>query len=231
MNKNQLCIARAIGGGLAKHCFISNDAWKVTKETHKDLSNTEILMPYRQISTEGFRDITENRQGQKKLALLLCQNANVPMNRPGCLNDLPAFEEVLHVRIAAIAASLGNKFIQEPTNNHEDWPLLYLYLVDHEDVSHFHVITNIIGFLSAVYFYDRCFKQYNNNTEHRCESTCLTCKSQTCPKTDDMMSCHLVCWSKECFERHLEIKINKNGEVGKSQCEKYWRCVTCKKSR
>ena len=205
INDDQLCMVRAIGVGLAKHCVISNEAWKVTKEKHKDLSNVEILMYYRQISAHRFRHIAkQSREGQKQLALFLCRKANVPTNRPGCLNKLPAFE-ALHVRIAVIAASVGNKFIQVPTNNHEDWPLLYLYLVDHWDASRFHVITNIIGFFSANYFCDRCFKQVDHLKEHRCESVCLTCKNPVCPETDDMMSCRsclMVCRSKECFDRY-----------------------------
>jgi len=74
------------------------------------------------------------------------------VNRPGSLNDLPAFEKTLRVRIAVIAASLDNTFIRVPANNHEDWPLFYLYLMDHEGVSHFHAIVNITGFLPLVTF-------------------------------------------------------------------------------
>ena len=58
MNDDQLCMVRAIGVGLAKHCIISDEDWKVTKKAHKDLSNIEILTKHRQISVQGFGDIT-----------------------------------------------------------------------------------------------------------------------------------------------------------------------------
>lgn len=29
-------------------------------------------------------------------------------------------------------ASPGNRFIRVPTNEHRDWPLLYMYMLDHE---------------------------------------------------------------------------------------------------
>ena len=236
VNDDQLCMARAIGVGLAKQCVVPDETWRPLKEEYRELTNPEILVRYRQISKNGFHDIKDkNRQEQKNLAILLCQTAGVPTDRPGSLNDIQAFEDTLKVRIAVVAASLGNKFIRVPDNEHEDWPLLYLYLVDHEGVSHFHSIVNIAGFFSAIYFCERCFKQYNNKTEHRCETTCLTCKSQNCPETDTTMSCrscHMVCRSVDCFERHLIEKTRKNGDKGDvtlSQCDEFWRCTTCKK--
>lgn len=201
VNDDQLCMARAIGVSLAKHCVVTDETWKALKQEYRDLTNPMILVEHRQCSILGYKNNkNKNRQEQRQL---LCRKAGVPMDRPGSLNDLAAFEDTLQVRIAVVAASLGNKFIRVPNNDHEDWPLIYLYLLDHEGVSHFHAIVNITGFFSARYFCEKCFKQYNNNTEHRCESTCLTCKSQKCPKTDVTMSCrscHMVCRSLECYE-------------------------------
>ena len=136
------------------------------------------------------------------------------------MNDLPVIEEALQIRIAVVATSLGNKFIRVPSNEHEEWPVIHLYLLDHEGVSHFHAIVNITGFFSAYYFCGRCFKQYNTNTEHRCETTCLTCKSQTCPETEFKMSyrdCSMVCRSLECIDRHK----TGNSSESISSCRKY----------
>ena len=96
-------------------------------ETHRDsLAQPSNFGP-------GIQEHYEQEQTKTEaVSPLLCQKANVPTKRPGCLDDLPAFEEALHVQIAVIAASLGNKFIRVPTNDHEDWPIIYLYLVDHE---------------------------------------------------------------------------------------------------
>ena len=103
---------------------------------------------------------------QSKLARLICQKAGVPIDRPGSLNDLQAFEETLRVRIAVVAATLGNKFIRVPGNEREDWPLLYLYLIDHEGISHFHSITNITGFLFYTLLLPQMFEtvQYEHKT-------------------------------------------------------------------
>ena len=234
VNDDQLCMARAIGVGLAKKCLVSEDDWDRTNQNARHLSNLEILLKHRQTNMATYKHLrTKGHREQKHLALLLCRAAGVPDDKPGSLNDLPKFEEALRIRIAVVAASLGNKFVRIPDNEHEDWPLIYLYLVDTEGVSHFHAIVSIVGFFSARYFCERCFKQYDHNTEHRCATTCLTCKSSDCPETDAPMSCrecHMVCRSLACFERHVTPTTAKNGEeVKKSQCEKYWRCTTCKK--
>ena len=104
-------------------------------------------MREQKISSGTFKHlINKNRQEQKQLATLICQKAGIPVDRPGSLDDLPAFEQFFKIRVAVVAASLGNKFIRVPDNAHKDWPILYLYLVDHEGLSHFHAITNITGF-------------------------------------------------------------------------------------
>lgn len=168
------------------------------------------------------------------MLLSLCRIANVPTNRPLSCTDLQAFEETFKLRIAVIAASLGNKFIRVPDNTHEDWPLIYLYLVNHKRVSHFHSIVNITGFFSASYFCERCLKPYNTSLDHSCESTCLTCKGTSCYETETTKtcdSCNMVCRSIECFERHLIKKTAKKGkgnDVALSQCDIYWRCPNCK---
>lgn len=233
VNDDKLCLARAIGVCLAKLSIVTNEDWKGVKDELREFTNPEILVQQRKISKTAFRAITnKNRQEQRNLALLICREAVIPTDRPGTLNDLPQLEEALKVRIAVIAASLGNKFIRVPDNGHEDWPLIYLYLVDHQGVSHFHSIVNISGFFSSVYFCERCFKQYNTNINHRCETTCIVCKSVNCPETDSPMSCrscHMTCRSSECFQRHEEKKLKKGEEVSMSSCDKFWRCTTCKK--
>ena len=206
VNDDHLCMVRALGVCLAKHCVVPDEAWKILKKELRHMTNPQILVQTRQVSASGYINIrNKNRWEQKEVAFLLCQKAGIPTNHPCTLNDISVFEDALQVRIAVIAASLGNKFIRVPNNDHDDWPLLYMYLVNHEGLSHFHAIVNIAGFFSAIYFCDRCFKQYDHNTEHRCEITCLTCKNSNCPETDSTLSCrscHMFCRSVECFERH-----------------------------
>lgn len=235
INDDQLCMARSIAVCLAKHCIVPDDEWVQVVDKNRYLTNLQIMMKERKISQRLYKNICNlKRPEQRLLAIFLCEKAGVPIDRPGSLKDLPSFEEVLHVRIAVLAVSLGNKFIRVPDNKHEDWPILYLYLVDHQCTSHFNSIVNIAGFFSAIYFCERCFKHYNQNTNHCCESKCLTCKSQKCPETDSTMCCrlcHMVCRSMDCFKRHLEKKTKNTSDNGSvtSQCEQFWRCITCKK--
>ncbi|KAL4238327.1 hypothetical protein ACF0H5_003038 [Mactra antiquata] len=155
-------------------------------------TNPEILIQHYKCSYLGYKNIkNKKRQEQKDVAALLCKKAEVPTNRPGSLNDIPAFEEACKMRIGVVAASLGNKFIRVPDDQHNNWPLMCLYLVDHKGQSHIHAITNITGFFSVRYFCDKCLKQYDHNTEHCCENTCLTCKNQHCMEKADGMSCRV----------------------------------------
>lgn len=115
VNDDQLCMARAIGVCLAKRSVVPNETWRTLVEEHSDLTSLEILVQFNQISAFAYKNIkNKNRQEQKKLSILLCQRAGVPTDRPGSLNDLPAFEEAFHIRIAVVAASLGNKFVRVP---------------------------------------------------------------------------------------------------------------------
>ncbi len=167
--------------------------------------------------------------------MALCKLAGVPDDRPASLNDITKFEDALHVRIVVTAASLGNKFIRVPTDEHPDWPLIYLYLIDHTGTSHFHAITSIAGFFTSSYFCSKCLEPFDHYKDHRCDTTCLVCKSQQCPITENTRtceSCNMECRSDDCFKRHKIVKKAKKGskEDGDcSQCDRYWRCPTCKK--
>ena len=71
VNDDQLCLARAIGVGLAKHNIISDEVWEFVTQANKFLISIEILTRYHRISALGFKDIkNKNRPVQKYLALL-----------------------------------------------------------------------------------------------------------------------------------------------------------------
>ena len=240
VNEDQTCMARAIGVCLAKLCIVSENEWNTVSATAGTLTNSDILLQLRKTSQRTFKNLcAKNRKDQTNLALSICRLAAVHPDRPATLNDVVKFETALNIKIAVIAASLGNKFIRVPRNDRPDWPLIYLYLVDHECVSHFHSIVNITGFFSAHYFCDKCFKPYDHNIKHRCETTCIVCKSGNCSETEATLSCrscHMTCRGVECFRRHLEKKERaKKGEQYEekpsqaSECDMFWRCTTCKK--
>ena len=109
INPDQLCMERAIGVCLAKRCVVSDQEWQSLKSGAPNVSNCQLLMEHKKISLSGYKEIAR-KEGieQSKLARLICQIAVVPTDRPGSLNDLSVFEEALRIRIAVVAASLGN---------------------------------------------------------------------------------------------------------------------------
>ena len=44
------------------------------------------------------------------------------------------------------------------------------------------------------------------------------------------VTCNLTCRSKECYDRHKERVVSTDPRIDvKSPCEKWWKCVDCKK--
>ena len=105
----------------------------------------------------------------------------------------------------------------------DQWPCVYLYLVDD---CHYHTISSVTGFFSAGYFCSSCLQHYNNKERHECEVTCIVCKTMNCPETEEPVmcqKCHMTCRSQKCYQRHN----TKN--KGRSECEMWWKCMTCYK--
>ncbi len=174
----------------------------------------------------------KDRREQTDLAVALSRLAGVPLDRPASLNDIPAFEKILDIRVMVVSSRLGNKFVTSPDKDPR--PCIYVYLVDDD---HFHAITNITGFFSSRYFCHACLKHYDHNEEHQCESHCIVCKRDNCPKTDNTVecdNCNMTCRSTDCYQRHKEPPKCKKGipkgkENGQSECQKWWKCPTCYK--
>ena len=76
-----------------------------------------------------YDNITKSgRKERRDMAEAISRMAGVPLDRPASLGDIPAFEEVLGVRIMVVSARLGNKFITTPST--DERPCIYMYLVD-----------------------------------------------------------------------------------------------------
>ena len=61
VNDDQLCMARAIGVGLAKRCVVPGEEWRQIKEEHRFLNNFQILLRERKISLgNDFCSLCEN---------------------------------------------------------------------------------------------------------------------------------------------------------------------------
>ena len=161
--------------------------------------------------------------------------ANVSEDSPASLLDIPKFENALKVRIAVIAASLGNKFIKVPSNEHPERPVLYLYMTEENgNVSHCHSVVNVVGFFNTTFFCESCFKPYQNKKTHSCEVCCNVCESSPCRRTDCIVQCkkcNMTCRSAECYERHQKQRQMQIGQTktSTSLCARYWKCPQCHK--
>ena len=228
-----MCLARAIGVCFARVNKIDDkEEWEGVKKNSAYSNNLEILVKSRKTSKATYKNIcSKKRNEQGTLAKMLCELADVATDRPGCLSDIEKFEKALEVRIAVISASLGNKFSRKPDKNHPERPILYLYMTDHEETSHFHSIVGLTGFFRSVYFCEDCCVPYNNKNKHKCNSSCLVCQHDKCYPTNEVPcpSCNMTCRSGECFSRHRQKKQQKNNKESYSPCERYWRCTLCKK--
>jgi hypothetical protein len=227
---DQLCMARAIGVAWAKLNRCTPKEWKSIPRQKK--SNLELVLEHQKVSESYYKELTKkNFKSQGQLAQALCEMAGVPQDRPTSLSDIEAFENVLGVRVMVVSARLGKKFVTSPST--DERPCIYIY---HVDDNHFHAITSITGFFSAIYFCEKCLIHYDHREKHQCEEKCIVCKQDHCPKINDIKcdTCNMTCLSQECFQEHKKVPVHKKGKKkgqpsGPSQCEKYWKCPTCYK--
>ena len=229
-NDDQLCLA---GVSWAKLMRYTPEEWKEITTIRGKKSNLQLVLEHHKVPESYFKKLrTKQRDEQRQLATTLCQMAGVPMDRPASLNDIEAFEEVLGVRVMVVSTRLGNKFITIPSS--DERPCIYVYLVDDE---HYHSITSITGFFCYAYFCKSCLKHYDHKEKHQCDTSCIICKTDKCPKTDTPVKCKdcsMDCRSEKCHEKHKQVPVHKKGKFkgkrsGPSQCEKWWKCPTCYK--
>lgn len=162
-NDDQMCMARAIAVCWAKLNICSREEWVDLTAYQKTKSTLELMLEHRKVPDTVYKNLTnKSRKEQKNLAVAISQLSGVPLDRPASLNDLEAFEKVLKVRVMVVSARLGNKFITCPST--DERPCIYLYHVEND---HFHAITSITGFFSAIYFCEKCLYHYNNKERHR----------------------------------------------------------------
>ena len=210
-NDHNLCMARAIGVSWAKLMRCTPEEWAEITKNRGNKTNLQLVLEHRKVSKSYYESLcrkTLNQQGQ--LAEALCQMAGVPMDRPASLNDIEAFEEVLRVCVMVVSARLGNKFITSPSR--DERPCIYVYLVDDE---HYHSITSISGFFCCTFFCKSCLKHYDHTEYHQCDTSCIICKTDKCPKSDTPVKCqdfNMDCRSEKCHEKHKQVPVYKKGK-------------------
>ena len=229
VNNDKLCMARAISVSWAKLNRCSPSEWKDITKSRGSNSNLQLILEHRKVPLSCYDNIKKSgRKEQRDMAEAISRMAGVPLDRPASLGDIPAFEDVLGVRIMVVSARLGNKFITTPST--DERPCIYIYLADDE---HFHSLTSITAFFSARYFCSSCLKHYNTREKHRCDTSCIICKRQECRKTQSVKcnDCNMECRSIDCYQAHKKVPVAKAGskKSGPSQCQKWWKCSICYK--
>jgi hypothetical protein len=231
VNDDQMCMARAIGVCWAKANTVTTEEWRTLVGDRGSRSTRELILLHRKVPQWFYITLRmKSRNEQRDFATALCKLAGVATDRPSSIDEIEAFENVLNVRIFVISASMRNKFIRVGNNDHDDRDSLYLYMVKEKGIFHYHAITNIVGFFSAIHFCTTCLKPYNQVESHRCATTCIVCKSTECPETDHPLTCrqcHMTCRSPSCYDRHLVEKADKDTDKVTSACLRWWKCTTC----
>ena len=223
-NDDQLCMARAIGVSWTKLKRCTPEEWKDITKTRGKKSNLQLILEHQKVPESHFMNLRKKHSTeQQHLAIAISKLAGVPLDRPASLNDVEAFENLLGVRVMVVSARLGNKFITSPST--DERPCIYIYLVDED---HFHAITSITGFFSARHFCRNCLKHYDHRERHQCDTSCIVCKRDNCPKTDNPRTCedcNMECRSETCYQKHKQEPVHKKGQhkgkcSGPSQCKK-----------
>ena len=144
------------------------------------------------------------------------------------LNEVALFQQYLSdYQIVIISGDHNNSIIYPPPSSGTDEkPHLTLYLHD----NHFDVINSVPGFFGRVYFCFRCYKAYNNTTDHLCTSMCRACRGFGCEWENDGIvcrECKRLFKSQSCYDRHKTEPINGGG---RTVCQVIRVCEKCDKS-
>ena len=160
-------------------------------------------------------------------ALDLHQAANVPLGPCG-LDEVKLFQQYLvNYQIIVVSGDHNNAIIyppQPPTNPNPE-KSIYLYF----HANHFDVITSLPGFLNRSHFCHRCYKPYNQTTDHICEGACRTCGGFGCEYEDGGIvcnECNRLFKNQACYDRHKQ-PLDGDGRI---MCEVIRKCPKCGKA-
>ena len=149
----------------------------------------------------------------------------------GSIENIPAMEYVLGLRICVISAMAGNSFVYRGTAEFIGNGTVYLYHTE----NHFDVITNVRGFLGVRYFCEYCLKGFRQPSTHSCSHFCSLCNRAKCPpKTPHYRKVCTKCnfvftTSLNCYLHHKTPRKHNSGIAG-SLCSRRWQCTICKQT-
>ena len=148
--------------------------WKDVAQSRGSKTNLELILEHRKMPEGHYKNLSTRMKGANRLSQSLQSISRCPTRQMASLSDIPAFEDVLGVRVMVVSSRLGNKFIT--TASMDEKPCIYIYLVDD---MHFHSLVSITGFFSKDFFCSQCLKHYNKREKHYCDATCIICKGKS----------------------------------------------------
>ena len=165
-----------------------------------------------------------NKAIQREKAFDLHEAANVPLG-PCSLNEVALFQQYLiNYQIMIISGDHNNSVIYPPQSSDTDQkPHLTLYLHG----NHFDVINSVPGFLGRSYFCFRCYKAYDQVTDHMCTNMCRSCRRFGCIWENEgtvCRECKRLFKSQSCYDRHKNEPINGGG---RTVCQVIRECEKC----
>ena len=161
VNNDNMCLARSIVVSWAKvHCVSNEELRQSTVGTPGD--TLSLAMQLKKVPKWLYVHLIDRKRTvQRRLAERVCRMADVSLDAPATVNDIPKFEAAyLDVRICVVSSALGNKFMRVPPPDSPQNSLLYVYHVQQgdDDIGHFHAISSITGVLKLPYFCQTCLK-------------------------------------------------------------------------
>ena len=96
-----------------------------------------------------------------------------------------------------------------------------IYLYSHDD--HYDLVTSLSAFYQNSYSCVKCLKGYDSKLNHKCQNTCMLCRSDDCPSTIQQEEfkhcdkCNRNFKDDQCFQNHIDTNV----------CSKYFKCKHC----
>ena len=212
VNNDSSCLARAIIVGF-RRCLALE---------HKE--NREIVSHYNRV-----RDSRNKLQGIE--AQNLMRSVDLPLDKPGLVQDIPKYERFLETSIVVISARIGNKKVYNGSPQYDK--NIFLYHTEEDGKGHFDLITKVNGMMCKQYYCTECDKAFKTCNQHKCKKWCNVCGRSNCEITKEItcVNCNKKCRSQECLKKHKEeITTGRGKSKNKklpSMCKQFWQCSDC----
>ena len=191
----------------------------------------------RRLLTKKEKGISD--RPQKQAAYRLCQQAGVPEGPVGP-EELKKFQAVLpNHRLLCVYLNRNNEVVSFCPYSPDKKDIVILYYD-----GHYHGCNSLNSFLQTSYYCPFCFKGYNNQGQHRCESLentlCKCCRRKDCPDFQQAYPQHLkptlrcepcgrYFYGPTCLAHHHQYTVAGAFNLHKSICKTVRHCKSCGK--